>query len=206
MQMAPSFSALALCPICADASDIPSSLCHNCISHTHQLGRPPTPLTALSIFHRHHPLRDPLHRYKDPYASDFHTSRHTLTALLANTIPTLLSIGHTLTTVQSTKRHNHLHDIATHAGLKPLQTLTPTAANKRTATPTLFTVKEDTPTTPVVILEDAYVTGSTAQSAAHTLETAGIPVTKIIAIGRRINPDHLPTHPAFFNTSPQVQP
>ena len=197
---------IELCPICHDQSDTHTPLCHNCISHTHQLGRTPTPVTALSIFHRSHPLRDPLHHYKDPDAPDFHTSRHTLTALLASTIPALLSTGHTLTTVPSTKRHNHLHDIATHAGLNPHQTLTPAAASQRTAAPTLFTVKQDTPNAPVVILEDAYVTGSTAQSAAHTLQAAGIHVAKIIAIGRRINPEHLPNHPAYLTTSPQVQP
>jgi len=52
----------------------------------------------------------------------------------------------------------------------------------------------------LTLVEDAYVTGATAQSAAHALTQAGATVTNITAIGRRINPAHTPGHPHHTTT------
>lgn len=112
-------TAIALCPVCHDTTAPHTHLCHNCLTHTKQLRRPPTPVTVIGIFDRSHPLRDTLHHYKNSTAADHHQARQTIINLLANTVPVLLPTGHTLTTVPSTHRQSHLHTIATQASLKP---------------------------------------------------------------------------------------
>lgn len=44
----------------------------------------------------------------------------------------------------------------------------------------------------VVVLDDVYTTGATAQSAAYALKSAGYEVLGIVVIARRINPDFTP--------------
>lgn len=186
-----------LCPICCDTTGAIGTPCHNCLSHTAKLNHAPAGVIPLTIFNRAHPLRDLLHNYKDPNHPDFHTARQTLINKLATEVP-LFPTGITLTTVPSTTRTNHLHTIAQAAGLHPEHTLTVNhTRSERIATPTLFTAQRTLHGKRIAVLEDTYVTGATAQSAAHALRHAGAKVIAIIAIGRRINPQHAPGHPAF---------
>lgn len=188
-----------ICRLCHDSLSGHHSLCHNCLSHRDRLGHLPVPVLALSLFDRQHPLRDALHAYKDETSPDFIPSQQALTVRLAQQLKPLIPTGVTLTTVPSTRRHNHLHDVATSAGLNPIHTLQPRYPRaERIADPNQFrTITGLTESPPLLVLEDAYVTGSTAQSAAHALIEAGATVTGIAAIGRRINPQYAPEHPIF---------
>ena len=50
----------------------------------------------------------------------------------------------------------------------------------------------------VVLLDDTYVSGSRAQSAAATLRRAGARSAVIVPVGRVLRPDRLPAHAAYL--------
>lgn len=182
------------CPLCHDGMEAESIFCHNCIRHQERLEHGPCPLLILSVFNRSHPLRDVLHDYKDDTSTEQIHAQQALTVRLAQKLTPLLPTGTTLTTVPPTSgRHNYLHDVATTAGLNPVHTLESNyPRHERIADPHQFRAINTDIEDRVMLLEDAYVTGATAQSAANTLRAAGCNVLGIVAIGRRINPEHLP--------------
>ena len=82
--------------------------------------------------------------------------------------------------------HNHLADLISLTGRAPRHLLTARKErNRRNADPELFATTRAV-TGPVLLIEDCYVTGATAQSAAHTLTNAGATALMIVAIGRRL--------------------
>jgi hypothetical protein len=50
----------------------------------------------------------------------------------------------------------------------------------------------------VLVLDDTYVSGARAQSAAGALRLAGAASVRIVAAGRVLRPDRLPVHAAFL--------
>ena len=64
-----------------------------------------------------------------------------------------------------------------------------------------FSVSADAPTLAgcrVLLLDDLYVSGSRAQSAAAALRLAGARAVVIVAVGRVLRPDRVPAHRAFL--------
>ena len=186
-----------LCPICKDSATVGAVLCHSCPQHQSALRRSLTPVYPLAFFSRTDPLRDYLHHYKDDTHPDQLEATHALDEHIATTWPNL---DLPIVVVPSTKTDcTHLAElINNHFQIAPLFSLRATQhapERPRVARPTLFTITGTPPSGPVLLVDDAYVTGSTAQSAAHTLTSKGVDIAAIVALGRRINPEHAPNHP-----------
>jgi len=194
-----------LCPICHDIGSPTDPLCNNCQTHQHILGTSPVPVRILAFFTRAEPLRDALHHYKNINHPQHNAAQRALHAHLENTWPT----HHEAIVVVPSTKHAHTTNplselVARHhpnlIAPNPLAASAPAPERQRIANPTLFTVTRTVKGQSLTLVEDAYVTGATAQSAAHALTQAGATVTNITAIGRRINPAHTPDHPHHTTT------
>jgi adenine/guanine phosphoribosyltransferase-like PRPP-binding protein len=56
----------------------------------------------------------------------------------------------------------------------------------------------------VLVLDDVYTTGATAQSAVHALVAAGAVVPAVVVVGRRLNPDNFPPVAGMVNRQRQI--
>jgi hypothetical protein len=64
-----------------------------------------------------------------------------------------------------------------------------------------FSVRDDSPSfggRAVLLMDDLYVSGSRAQSAAAALRLAGARAVVVVAVGRVLRPDRVPAHRAFL--------
>lgn len=176
------------CPTCHDHTPTGSE-CENCRRHRYTLDVDKlAPVTALNCHHRTHPIRNDLHNYKRSNPRGRYLALGRLASLIGPALDTYHQLGALIVPVPSTRRPRHVPvaDIISAAGHTPFLLLAATRAHpNRTAAPDLFTSSATIPNRPIVVVDDCYVTGSTAQAAAHTLKAARCPHVVILTIGRR---------------------
>ncbi len=204
-----------LCICCLDIALHGDSLCTNCSNWREILGAPPIGVTSMCLYNRQSPIRELLVGYKDPTNPQRKHQTTTLINLLYTWIGTSTPLDRTLpdgvdgcVVVPSTKRRrSYLGEALSKRPLprygQSLDVLqaTPHQPEQRLASTTRFTTTQQLTNKRLVLIDDVYTTGATAQSAAHTLQAAGADVTSIIVVGRRINPHALAelghAHPAM---------
>ena len=202
-----------LCTTCHDLALTNSHACHNCTSWTQILGAPPIPIEAYCLYSRDAPIRDLLTEYKN----ETHPHRQHHTDELINLLHEWLKTtsrpyADGCVVVPSTKgRPPYLADALTRRPLQhygpPLNVLiaSPRQPNMRQAGVDRFSATQSLKAKSLILIDDVYTTGATAQSAAFALEAAGATVKTIYVLGRRINPEALAheglIHPAFGNGS-----
>lgn len=199
-----------VCSTCGDVTSDPHRTCGNCRRSSAALGIRPVPVEAVSLYTRTHPLRDVVTNYKNPNSAERQDTdlliellhrwvhRHRERLDLDGPIDGCVVVPSTRT------RPSVLHHALTAnpiPGLgQPVDALiaNPRTTPARTPHPQLFrrTGKR------IVLIDDVYVSGSTAQSAAHLLTSPGTSVAYVLVAGRRINPaaiaqHHGLEHPAF---------
>jgi hypothetical protein len=64
--------------------------------------------------------------------------------------------------------------------------------SRRAPSPAGYKVTGNVAGRSIVVIDDVYTTGATAQSAAHALRNAGASVPAIVVVGRRLNREYRP--------------
>jgi hypothetical protein len=189
------------CIVCQGArSDAGTQTCSACEIAARALGST-APVAALSLYRRPSRLRDLLSTYKpgrdafDPQAA---AALGLLTAVTLSTrgraLQQRLGLWDAVQVVPSTRAAgggDHLAQVFACAGMQSAKLLrwSGRSLDHREFVADAFDAVSGQRRMSVLLLEDAYVSGSRAQSAAASLRRAGHEVAGVLTIGRRVNPD-----------------
>lgn len=185
------------CPTCHSWTDESGSACPTCTNAAGTLSSL-TPVLPITLFAKPSKVRDALTEYKRMNAA--HESE-ALAAMLSSFMsqyePAVAnyfgSDWDVAVPIPSTRRRSGLGvgDVMASAGMTVCHGLRSTGVpgQHRRYDLGLFMVEPTLPLGRVLLLEDAYVSGARAQTAAATLGAAGISVIGILTLGRRVNPD-----------------
>jgi predicted amidophosphoribosyltransferase len=196
-----------VCPMCRSWRPETDPLCWNCTQVHQQLSRPCTTVIPISLYCKPSTMRDRLTLYKD--GDDY--QRQTYAPLIAaimerfflehgDALTEVIGGWETTTVVPSAHRQPpHPLGVALEAlptrRLHPASMLLrrgPGALNHNTMSDDAFLATEDPRGSRVLVLDDVYTTGATAQSAASALQLAGAQVCAVVVVARRVNPQYKP--------------
>lgn len=194
-----------VCPVCQSWRDPAYVRCATCHTAYHSLGQLEG-VTAVSLCTRPSNLRDWLTCYKQTGHESCRASRDALSTMLAGYLA--VQVGpmqerwgewDVLTVVPSTggSVDHPLSDLIANCGADtraPIRTLlrrTGVPLTRRDFTPDAY-VADDIEGLRVLVVDDVYVTGTRAQSAAAALRLGGAVPVRILVLGRRINPEFHP--------------
>jgi predicted amidophosphoribosyltransferase len=196
-----------VCPMCRSWRPEVDSLCWNCTRVHELLSRPCTTVIPISLYCKPSPMRDRLTLYKD---GDEH-HRQVYAPLIAaiverffhehgDALTEVIGGWDVITVVPSADREpphplgaalealptRHLHPASM------LLTRGPGEVDHNKMSDDAFLATEDTRGSRVLVLDDVYTTGATAQSAASALQLAGMAVCAVVVVARRVNPEYKP--------------
>jgi predicted amidophosphoribosyltransferase len=201
----PPRDAADVCPVCRSWRDIQGPICSNCAEHAEQLGAPCVQVLPISLYTRPSPLRDWLRFYKegnDTQREEFGQLLAAIverffieqTAALTNwlggvdavcIVPPTKNPPSALRTALTRLPTGHMPDV-----MDVLERGAGNISHRRGSTDAFYLADPTIAGRSLVLLDDVYTTGATAQSAAVALRSAGVAVKAIVAIGRRINPGY----------------
>lgn len=201
------------CHVCSDINAPGLNTCRNCHHCQQTFGVPPVPVEAITLYDRTSPIRQTLINYKNTSHPHQHEHVRSLRELIGTwhdanrtRLDTYGPLDGCVVVPSTTTTHNTLHQMLTNEPLAllgpPIQALAATGEpNTRRPSPTKFRATNDVAWKRFVLIDDVYTTGSTAQSAAMTLEQHHATVAFILVAARRINPVALinsgHAHPAY---------
>jgi predicted amidophosphoribosyltransferase len=196
-----------VCPMCRSWRPEVDLLCWNCTRVHELLSRPCTTVIPISLYCKPSPMRDRLTLYKD----DDEHHRQIYAPLIAaiverffhehgDALTEVIGGWDVITVVPSADREPpHPLGAALEAlptrHLRPasmLLTRGPGEVDHNKMSDDAFLATEDTRGSRVLVLDDVYTTGATAQSAASALQLAGAAVCAVVVVARRVNPDYRP--------------
>jgi hypothetical protein len=196
------------CPICSDIEGEDERLCFKCRMGADVLGAPLTPVVPITLYVKPSALRELLTRYKDEAHPESKALAIEVAAILDRfflehgaELARRYGEADAATVVPTKWREPGEHPLSTALDLLPAQHLPPRESvlrlgpgkvDRRTPDPQGFIADESVRSRAILVLDDVYTTGATAQSAAHALRAAGAHVPAIVVIGRRLNPGVVP--------------
>lgn len=206
--IAPPLTGVAdVCPVCCDWSDSPPT-CTKCKGVEDAFGLHPTPVIPITLYSKPSVVRDILTFYKDQRGPDdvglpavvaalferfFATHGKALAERYGKADAAVVVPG------KGDRPPPHpllvaLRDLPAHS-IPPLEdglALGAGQIDRRAPRKDGYTVISEVAGKSIVLLDDVYTTGATAQSAAYALRAAGANVTAIVVAGRRLNPGWSP--------------
>jgi predicted amidophosphoribosyltransferase len=185
------------CPACHSWTSEAGSKCPTCVEALTVLPRL-APMLPITLFAKPSPMRDALTEYKCAGgARQVDALAGMLAAFLDQHGTSLVhyfgSEWDIVVPVPSTQGRsgNAVAQVLAGAGVHASHRLRPTGTpgQHRRYDLSLFVAAPAASAGRVLLVEDAYVSGARAQTAAATLRAAGTGVAGILALGRRVNPD-----------------
>lgn len=196
-----------VCPMCRSWRPDADTLCWNCTRVHDLLSRPCPTVIPISLYCKPSLLRDRLTLYKDGSDHERQAYPPVIAAIVdrfflehGTALSTVVGGWDVITVVPSTDREPP----------QPLEVALAALPARRLERPRVlltrgsgevdhnkmsddaFRATEAIQGSRVLLLDDVYTTGATAQSAASALHLAGATVCAVVAIGRRVNPDWRP--------------
>lgn len=195
-----------VCPTCLDwADDTPR--CKKCKQAEVVLGREPVPVVAISLYTRPSPMRDRLTYYKDPrtpeddgLATEVAALIEAFFAMHGAELAARYGRPDAVVVVPTKGQREGNHPLQQALEALPARSLPPFQSplvpghgtiERREPHPDGFVSVTRLDGRSILLLDDVYTTGASAQSAAHALHAAGATVTAILVVGRRLNPDRV---------------
>lgn len=191
------------CPICCDWLDEAPN-CSKCQAAEAELGQALTPVVPISLYFKPSVMRDRLTHYKNRRGPE---DAQLATEVAALVDRFFLEHGAELqdrygrieasVVVPTRRREEHEHPLAaaldrlpaTHVPRREdVLRLGSEAIERRTPRVDGFVAEPSVRGHSLIVLDDVYTTGATAQSAACALKMAGAVVPAIVVVGRRLNP------------------
>jgi hypothetical protein len=191
------------CTICCDWLDQPLT-CGKCQNAATLHGDGPTPVEPISLYVKPSAMRDRLTFYKDPRGAEDEHLAIEVAALMdrfflehSGELERRYGPMDASVVVPTRHREEGDHPLAAALDRLPAVSIPPRETvlslgsgtiGRRTPDPDGFVADHAVRGRSLVLLDDVYTTGATAQSAAHALRAAGATVPAIVVIGRRLNP------------------
>lgn len=193
-----------MCSICCDWTADPT-ICGKCRSAAEALGTALSPVVPISLYVKPSAMRDRLTYYKDPRDAQDDHFRTEIAALFARffmeheaELASRYGNWDVATVVPTKSRGAGPHPLEVALSRIPpaflpareiLLILGLEAIDRRRPAPAGFAAEPSVAGRRVLVLDDVYTTGATAQSAVHALTSAGAVVPAVVVAGRRLNPD-----------------
>lgn len=197
-----------VCPICRTWRSEDHPWCGNCAQHAEQLGEPPVPVVPITLYRKPSEAREWVTNYKNPdderaasYGVNvasiverfFKENNSRIQAgvggfdVICMVPPTTNPLPGPLISALDALPSRHLGSI-----IQPLRR-GPGDLSKRRASVDAFVADESAVEgKSLLLLDDVYTSGSTAQSCAAAIRAAGGAPKAIVVVGRRVNPEYSP--------------
>lgn len=194
------------CRICCDWGDqLP--LCSKCVDAEKILGIRLTPVIPITLYVKPSAMRDRLTYYKEPrdpsdrvLAVEVAAIAERFFAEHGSELTRRYGDADAAVVVPSKNRLIPRHPflvaldnlpVRSLPPREPILTIGPGPIGRRKPNPRGFVADPSVERRSILVIDDVYTTGATAQSAAHALRAAGATVPAIVVVGRRLNPDSL---------------
>ena len=211
----PALDAGDVCPACTNPSHR-GALCIVCRCYAQADDRLPVPVEALSWYGADAPLARALYRYKCATGLVRHEAMDALADLLSRWLSMHPFSGvdvSCMCPVPSTRSTGMPHPLESLVGAVPnlpwpLCRLEATGESvvRRRLNPNAFIAPPELNGESVLLLDDVYASGATAQSAAHAILAAGGNVHRIVVLARRMNPTNDLTTAIRYNRQRDLGP
>lgn len=197
-----------VCPICRTWRDDGHPWCGNCVQHADQLGEAPVPVLPITLYRKPSEAREWVTNYKNRDDENAATYSVNVASIVERFFkenhsrlqagvggfdavcmvpPTTNPLPGPLVIALDALPSWHLGPVI------QLLRRGPGELGKRRASPDAFVADESAVAgKSLVLLDDVYTSGSTAQSCGTAIRAAGGDPKAIVVVGRRINPDYSP--------------
>jgi predicted amidophosphoribosyltransferase len=196
-----------VCPMCRSWRAEVDPLCWNCTRVHELLSRPCATVIPISLYCKPSPMRDRLTLYKDGDDRERAAYAPLIAAIVerffiehGNALIEAIGGWDVVTVVPSADRQPP-HPLGVALEALPTRHLHPASmllargpgdVDHNKMSDDAFLSTEGVNGVRVLVLDDVYTTGATAQSAASALQLAGAAVGAVVVVARRINPDYKP--------------
>ncbi len=192
-----------VCQACRDWTD-GATLCPKCRNAQDLLGMSPAPVVPISLYIKPSAMRDRLTFYKDPrspangqFAIEVAAIFERFFAEHTGEVAARFGDWDVATVIPSKHAHDGPHPLHTALIELPARSVLPLESllrpggetiDRRQPAPGGFVADTSVAGRSVILLDDVYTTGATAQSAVYALVAAGARVPAVVVAGRRLNP------------------